>query len=372
MGFMENNIRCLKFSYVLHFNYFCRIKTDTVMNIPQIRVLSQQLVGSQFSDVHDLVSSMGMLQAQEYRMVRWAVGMRMKEPSMSAFQKAYDTGRIVRTHLFRCTWQLVAAEDLRWMLKLCADKNRSAIRGYLAYRGRTIDEKEYEYANQLIRQVLMGQKTMRKDELLARLAEKGLADDAHTMSIYLRRAELEGIICSGELDPKQITYALIDERIPHTPDMTREESLLLLARKYFRSHSPATLEDFVWWTNLGIGECRRAIEAMGDELVAEPYKDCTYFIHRDCRVRGGRRQTLLLPSYDEYLLGYKSRHHVLDEAFRHRAHNNFGVFYPVILYDGNIVGNWHPHKPATFFREEETVDISDALLRYRKFMDSGK
>ena len=123
----------------------------------------------------------------------------MKTPSMEAFQKAYDAGRIVRTHLFRCTWQLVAAEDLRWMLKLCADKNRTAIRGYLAYRGRAIEEKEYERANRLICRTLMGQKSMRKDELLAHLAESGLADDAHTMSIYLRRAELEGMFVAESL-----------------------------------------------------------------------------------------------------------------------------------------------------------------------------
>ena len=53
------------------------------MNIPNIRLLNQQLVASQFTDVHDLVSHVGMLQAQEYRMMRWAVGIRMKRPSMA-------------------------------------------------------------------------------------------------------------------------------------------------------------------------------------------------------------------------------------------------------------------------------------------------
>ena len=80
------------------------------------------------SDIHELVAWMGMLQAQEYTMMRWAVGIRLKRPSMSSFRKAFDSRQVVRTHLFRCTWQLVAAEDLRWMLKLCADKNKKAIR----------------------------------------------------------------------------------------------------------------------------------------------------------------------------------------------------------------------------------------------------
>ena len=92
------------------------------MDISHIRLLNQQLVSSRFTDVHDLVAWMGMVQAQEYKMMRWAVGMRLREPSMRAFREAYDAGSIVRSHLFRCTWQLVAAKDYRWMLSLCADK----------------------------------------------------------------------------------------------------------------------------------------------------------------------------------------------------------------------------------------------------------
>lgn len=63
------------------------------MNIPNIRLLNQQLVAPQFSEVHDMVSWMGMLQAQEYRMMRWAVGTRLKRPSMKAVEAAYNTGR---------------------------------------------------------------------------------------------------------------------------------------------------------------------------------------------------------------------------------------------------------------------------------------
>ena len=48
----------------------------------------------------------------------------------------------------------------------------------------------------------------------------------------------------------------------------------------------------------------------------------------------------LLPPYDEYLIAYKSRAIVLDPKYSHRAHNNSGIFRPVIAIDGEIVGNW--------------------------------
>lgn len=200
------------------------------------------------------------------------------------------------------------------------------------------------------------------------MAELGLSDTAHAMSIFLRRAELDGIICSGELDEKENTYALVDGRIPPAEGPSREEAVAMLARKYFRNHSPATLEDFTWWTNLNVGECRAAIDALRDELTEEKYNGTTYYIHQDCRTRGCRRQTLLLPSYDEYLLGYKSRHHVLDDEFRPRAYSNNGLFYPVIVSGGRVVGNWHPKKSTAFFRENDTQDITEQLGNYNKFM----
>lgn len=96
------------------------------MNIPNIRLISQQLTNPQFSDVHELVAWMGMLQAQDYKMMRWAIGIRLKNPTMEKFRKAYSTGAVIRTHLFRCTWQLIAAEDVHWMLKLCSEKKQAS------------------------------------------------------------------------------------------------------------------------------------------------------------------------------------------------------------------------------------------------------
>lgn len=341
------------------------------MNIHNIRLISQQLANPQFTDAHELVSWMGMLQAQDYRMMRWATGIRLKRPSMKKIREAYDSGTIIRTHLFRCTWQLVAAEDVRWMLELCSDKNKRALDGYATYSGHSISEKEYGQANELIYRSLSGHKSMKKDELSARLVELGLPDDNHTLSIFLRRAEQEGIVCSGNLDERQNTYALMDERVPMTNRFTKEESMATLASKYFRSHSPATFEDFAWWTNLSQKECREAIGSIREELFEEKYEDHTYYIHQDCNPRKKcRDKTLLLPAYDEYLLGYKSRNHIIEHAFRHKAYSNNGLFYPVIARNGTIVGRWHPKKAAEFFKEEYAADIFRLLRQYNDFINS--
>ncbi len=115
----------------------------------------------------------------------------------------------------------------------------------------------------------------------------------------------------------------------------------MLARKYFQSHGPATLEDFVWWSGLNFSDCRKGMDAIGGELLEDRWKRQTFYFHENSRLRGFRSGRIhLLPAYDEYFIGYKSRHVSLHPDFRHYAHDNSGTFWNVVLADGEVVGNW--------------------------------
>ena len=110
------------------------------MNPIAIRLLSQQLVAPQFSDPAEVVSYMGAMQAQEYRMMRWAVAMRTRRPSAKAFKRAFDNGRIIRLHLMRGTWQLVSAEEYWMMIGLCAPKAIAVTKGWMSSNKISIPE----------------------------------------------------------------------------------------------------------------------------------------------------------------------------------------------------------------------------------------
>ena len=71
------------------------------MNPIALRLINQQLVVPQFKEPEEVVRYMGAMQAQEYRMMRWAVAMRTSRPSAKKFKEAYDSGRIIRLHLMR-------------------------------------------------------------------------------------------------------------------------------------------------------------------------------------------------------------------------------------------------------------------------------
>ncbi len=336
------------------------------MNISHIRSLSQQLLAPQFSSAHDVVCWMGFMQAQDYNSFSWAVGVRMKNPSYKKFRMEFDEGRIIRTHLFRNTVQLVAAEDLAWMQTLYYDRVMNTERSWMK-KHIDVDDPLYTELCQKIVTLLEKEHQLTKSQLKERLGAKYQLNDL-VLSHLLRRLEYEGIVCSGPIIGNYPTFALQEERVKQRVILDREEALATLARMYFQSHAPATLDDFVWWSGLRKTECRQAIEAIKKELVTKKYKSKTYYLHEQARTRGFRSgHAQLLPPYDEYLIGYKDRSHVLSPEYSHRAHNKIGIFWPVILVDGTIIGNWNSRFQYTWFENDETLLTEQAKERYLKF-----
>ena len=346
------------------------------MNPISARLLSQQLISPQSNSPHDVVAHMGAMQAQDYKGMRWAVSMRTGHPSQKAFEKDYNDGKIVRTHLFRSTWHLVAAEDYRWMIDLCREKACTGIRGWARQSGLIFTRDEELVFQEYISVAFKGRGSLTRKEMEAILRDGSSWSDPGTIKYLTIIAEVSGILCSGSLTAVERTYALASERIPAGPSKSKEEALEELARRYFRSHSPATLEDFTWWSGLNIGECRSGIESIRSELSEERWKGVTFYIHTDCRTRGFRSGTVhLLPAYDEYLIGYKSRHISLHPDHRHHAHDQKGIFWPVVLMDGEVVGNWSVEKGGVvtdIFHESSVLDedsLKSESARYLKFLN---
>ncbi len=418
------------------------------MNPIAIRLLNQQLAAPQYSDPAEVVNYMGAMQAQEYRMMRWAVAMRtrplstmaltygrtcsrsaeleqapLRSRSIAAFKRAFNSGRIIRLHLMRGTWQLVSAEDYWMMIGLCAPKAIAVTKGWMSSNKITIPDKELMHIRDILAQKAADLGSATKEDFVHALAEKNIKMDDHRLSYHIRMAEMSGILCSGDLLPlksackpdqcgacsdaaerKQLrtslkaTYALTANKVKPMAQMDRDEALLHFTRKYFRSRQPATLEDFVWWSGLNISDCRKGIALMGDTIHVEKWKGrelhsaspltlghrqanlqgsrsfTEFYLTDECRTRGFRKgKFLLIPPYDEYLISYKSRDIVLPPEHRHHAHNNSGIFQPVIAYDGTICGNWSPYRDdcqATFFTSSfSQQDISEAWQAYKDYRD---
>ncbi|MBQ2344813.1 MAG: AlkZ family DNA glycosylase [Prevotella sp.] len=344
------------------------------MNPIAIRLLNQQLIVPQFDNPTDVISYMGAMQAQEYRMMRWAVEMRTRKPSLRAFKEAFDKGEIIRLHLMRGTWQLVSAYDYWSMIDVFAPKAIAVTKGWMSSNKISIPDDELMRIRDILAQTAADLGSVTKEDFVCALAERDIRMDDHRLSYHIRMAELSGILCSGDLLPHKATYALTANKVKQNEKMDRDEVLLNITYKYFQSRQPATLEDYVWWSGLNISDCRKGIALLGNHISMEKYKGREFYLTDNCRTRGFRKGNfLLIPPYDEYLISYKSRDIVLPPEHRHRAHNNSGIFQPIIAYDGIICGNWSPFREdfqAVFFNGEfnmeEVKKTWKAYLRYKQ------
>lgn len=317
------------------------------MNIPLLRSLNQQLLSPQFSQIEDLVDWMGAMQAQNFSAVKWAVGTRLKvgtnakTRTLQKVEESLKNGTLVRTHVLRPTWHLVAGKHIRWMLQLSRESNERLCNGFLKSSGVVISKETYAKSRQCLTKALEGHKSLTLQELTSFITQSGIPSTNRHVKAYLWDAEGIGLICNGRVKGSQNTYSLLDEQVPAHPVLTREEALVQLANLYFRSHSPATLDDYVWWSGLKKTEVKLGVQLLADKIHTETIDGTVWYYHDQSRLTGkGANSLALLPAFDEYILGYTDRTHVLPKEFYSKAFNTFGIFYPVIMYKGQIIGNW--------------------------------
>jgi hypothetical protein len=124
--------------------------------------------------------------------------------------------------------------------------------------------------------------------------------------------------------------------------LNRDEALARLAKKYFQSHSPATIYDFSWWSGLTVAESKNAIYLIDNELIKENFDGKLYYISQSSKTQLQLAENMhFLPSFDEYIIAYKCREAVLPTKHQSKAFTKNGIFFPTILYNGNIVGVWN-------------------------------
>jgi len=318
-----------------------------------IRLENQRLEGQQPTSPVDVIRQLGGVQAQDFGGASWAVCQRTRDMPASDFIAMFAAGEILRTHVMRPTWHFVAAEDIDWMLDLTRDRLLQAVSYY--YRQYELNADTFITTDSIIQRALEGGNQLTRSELAATLAAQGInVADTVRLAHIVGHAETLGIICSGVPRGKQQTYALLSERVQQPRKLTRSEAITELARRYFTSHGPATLEDYAWWSGLTKADARAGLESIQNEFVHESLADKIYWF-APSTAPITPMHAHLLPNYDEYVVAYANREALFDATHTNLLNSRQNpLFSNVLIIDGVIAGTW----TKTVRRKNTTVTIN--------------
>ena len=154
--------------------------------------------------------------------------------------------------------------------------------------------------------------------------------------------------------------------------------------RYFTSHGPATVRDFVWWSGLTVKDARSGIEMAGKALAQEASDGLSYWSspNERARIRVPSPIVHLLPNYDECLIAYKDRGNVGHvPAPPDPRLKRLGVFAHQMFIDGRMVGSWRRTVRRSGVELEvvayrtltraERAALNEAVARHGRFLGTA-
>lgn len=301
-----------------------------------LRLHNQGLSRAGFKTPHDATAWFGAIQAQELLSSFYAIGLRVPGSTETSVEAALTGRSITRAWPMRSTLHFMAAEDALWITRLLGPRQNK--RTASIYRGLGLSEAIFKKARPLLEKKLSdGPKS--RDELYETLEAGGIDVSAGRGAHIFKYWGQEGVLCMGPRQGKQQTLALLEtwtER-KFTP-ADSGEALAILACRYFQSHGPATLRDFVWWTGATVTECKKALAAARPTLASEVVEGREYFFTPFKTLpRPDMAAAFLLPAFDEYTVAYADRTAVMKTEDVKKV--SYGI-NPNIIIGGHAVGMW--------------------------------
>jgi hypothetical protein len=313
------------------------------------RLSVQRLTAPGVSTAVDVVRRLTCVQSQEYAHGFWSLGMRAAGLGYDDVQREFDAGAFVRTHVLRPTWHFVAAEDLRWILRATSPRVQQINRS--RYRQLGLDQSVLDRSADVLCSALRGI-DLTRTQLGHALVADGIDVAGQRLAYLVMNAELEGLICSGPMRGAQHTYAVVAERVSPTPEVSTEEGLAELARRFFAGHGPAGVKDLSRWSSLTTASAHLGLELARDRLeqvavegqalwwdpsFAEP-EPSTGDTSTGETSPGDPPVALLLPLYDEATLSYPQLNFPLAPGHPHPPGTD--LFVGSVILDAVNVGTW--------------------------------
>ncbi|WP_040283441.1 winged helix DNA-binding domain-containing protein [Tessaracoccus massiliensis] len=335
------------------------------------RLVAQGLITRPYPTPTDAITAFAAMQGQDLPGVLASVALRTPSNCVDDVLAALDNGTVVRGYPMRGTVFLMPAADALWITQLCA---KPTIRAAMSRR-RELHEGILDRARDLTLALLDGAPRPRS-ELFGGWEAGGISTAEGRGYHLLFNLIAEGTVCYGPWNGTDQDVALAAQWLPADSGLEArfngdlDAATAELMRRYFTTHGPATVRDFAWWTKLTLAQIRRGLTLVEGEFETDDADEASYWRTGLLdEVRALRRATaapLLLPGFDEFILGYRDRLFAMSaEDHQRLVPGNNGVFKRSAVLGGKVVGTWsragRPGKRA--FQFEPFVELTDAAAR---------
>ena len=320
--------------------------TLTLDQVRLLRARAQRLakpVAGSTVAVAELVRHLVGVQAQDATAAALALRARCAGLVMADVERArVDERSIVRTWVMRGTLHHVPSDDLGWLLGLLGPIFIRASRGRRAQLG--LDDATGERAVTALRAVLAEHGPSTRDEIVQWLAGHGIELAGQARPHLLGLAALQGLVCHGPLRGRQPTYVLVADWIDPCATLPRDEALARLAQRYLAAFAPARPEDLATWSGLSLTDARASWQAISRQLIEAQVGESTVWLLKVqaewLDLTPQPPAVRLVPGFENYLLGYRSRDLILTSVHARKVCTGGGMLHPVLLVDGRGAGTW--------------------------------
>ncbi|MEU4362496.1 winged helix DNA-binding domain-containing protein [Promicromonospora sp. NPDC023987] len=310
----------------------------------------------------DVVRRMVALQGQDLPAVLRAIAIRSRTgTTVEDVRAAFDAGDLVRGWTQRGTLFATTPADLTALVSLTGERVTQLGRRTRETEG--LDDVVMARAEAVTREALAAPGNVggiTRAEMLDLWRQAGVAVEGQRGYHLIVSLALRGVLHWGPFaGTQQLMVATPAAGHSGLPIEEPGRALRRIARSYFTSRGPATVDDLAWWLGLPKTPVRAAVSALREaepDILVEVIVDGTAMLvgrEPDPRCLGGGAAAglsswltepsgvVLVPGFDEMVLGYQDRGLIADaEAMRTVVPFTNGIFRPAVLLDGRLIGTW--------------------------------
>lgn len=315
-------------------------------HLGRARLVAQGLVTRPYFTPTEALAAFGAMQGQDLPGVLASAALRTPSNSVDDVVAALNDGTIVRGYPMRGTVFLMPAADALWITDLCA---KPSIRAAMSRR-RELHEGVLDQARELT-VALLDDGGLSRTDLFAGWDAAGISTADGRGYHLLFNLIAEGTTCYGPWNGSGQDVVLTSQWLPPGSDLEarfngdRDAATAEFLRRYLTTHGPATVRDFGWWTKLTLAQIRRGMALLDGEFETDGADEPSYWrpglLEEVKRLGRATAAPVLLPGFDEFILGYQDRLFAMsDEHHRRLVPGNNGVFKRAAIRRGRVVGTW--------------------------------